>query len=270
MPERCPVCGEPLERLEGEAATYCVNSACPARLVRLIEYFVSRMAMDIDGFGERQAQLFVDQGFLRDLADIYALPWDEIYAMEGYGEKRVERLRQAVEASKARPVARLLTGLGIRFVGETVAELVMSRFESLPMLVETATSEGGVDTLSAIDGVGPRIAQSIVDFFALAPNRVLVQKFVDAGVNVVNQSYAAPPPTGPLDGLTFVLTGTLPTWTRDEAAEFIEQYGGKVSGSVSKKTDYLVAGEKAGSKLKKAEALGVKVLDEEALKALAD
>ncbi len=270
MPEHCPVCGEPLERLAGEAATYCVNSACPARLVRLVEYFVSRMAMDIDGFGERQAQLFVDQGFLRDLADIYALPWDEIYAMEGYGEKRVERLRQAVEASKARPVARLLTGLGIRFVGETVAELVMSRFESLPMLVETATSDGGVDTLSAIDGVGPRIAQSVVDFFALAPNRVLVQKFVDAGVNVVNQSYAAPPPTGPLDGLTFVLTGTLPTWTRDEAADFIEQHGGKVSGSVSKKTDYLVAGEKAGSKLTKAEALGVKVLDEEALKALVD
>ncbi len=270
MPEHCPVCDEPLERLEGEAATYCVNSACPARLVRLVEYFVSRMAMDIDGFGERQAQLFVDQGFTHDLADIYYLPWDEIYEMEGYGEKRVERLRQAVEASKARPVARLLTGLGIRFVGETVAELVMSHFESLPALVETATSDGGVETLSAIDGIGQRIAQSVVDFFALAPNRALVQKFADAGVNLINHSYAAPAATGPLDGLTFVLTGTLPTWTRDEASDFIEQRGGKLSSSVSGKTDYLIAGEKAGSKLTKAEALGVKVLDENGLKALVD
>lgn len=267
MPTVCPICGQPLVRPEGEAATYCVNSACPEQLVRSVEYFVGRGAMDIDSFGIRQAELFVAQGYIHDLADIYHLPWDAIRELEGYGDKRVEKLKAGVEESKRRPVARLLTGLGIRFVGEVVAEMLIARYHSLDALMRA-----NVEELSSIEGVGGRIAQSVNEYFALEPNRALIQKFADAGVRVadevIEQSNSAAPQLW--TGKVFVITGTLPTISRDEAKEFIEARGGKVTGSVSGKTDYLVVGENAGSKLDKARQLGVTILGEAELRALAE
>ena len=266
MPATCPVCGQPLARSEGEAATYCVNNACPAQLVRMVEHFVSRGAMDIEGFGIRQAELFVQEGMIRDLADVYYLPWDTIRQREGYGDKKVENLRAGIEASKAQPVARLITGLGIRFVGEVVAETLMATYHSLDALMAA-----GVEELSLIEGIGPRIAASVVGYFGLQPNRDLIAKFAAAGVRTADDhddAGVAPLPK-PFAGLTFVVTGTLPTLGREDAKDFIEAHGGKVTGSVSNKTDYLVVGENAGSKLDKAQQLGVKTLSEAALRELA-
>jgi len=267
MPETCPDCGEPLVRPEGEAATYCVNNACPARLVRMVEHFVSRSAMDIDSFGFKQAELFVEKGFTTDLADIYYLPWDEIQALEGYKEKRVHNLRRGIEESKDRPVHRLLTGLGIRLVGSTVAELIMDKYSSLAELMDADQDE-----LAEIEGVGPKIAESVVQYFALEPNRSLVHRFAAAGVRVAAdvQEETQEETAQPFAGLTFVITGALPSMTRNEATDYIETRGGNVTSSVSGNTDYLLAGEKAGSKLSKAQELGVPVLSEEALREWAD
>jgi DNA ligase (NAD+) len=266
MPEHCPSCGEPIARPPGEAATYCVNNACPAQLVRRVEHFVSRGAMDIRGFGYRQGQLFVDRGYIKDLADIYRLPWDEISNLEGFGEKRVENLRQAIEASKEQPASRLLIGLGIRFVGGVVAEDLMRHFDTLYDLMEADH-----ERLNAIEGIGPKIAESIVEFFSLEPNRELVREFAELGVRLTGPASARVAESDaselPFSDLTFVITGTLPTLSRDEAKAFIEAHGGKVTGSVSSNTDFLVAGEKAGSKLDKAQQLGVPVLSEEELRA---
>lgn len=263
MPATCPACGQPLVRPEGEAATYCVNNACPAQLVRMVEHFVGRGAMDIEGFGIRQAELFVERGYIHDLADIYALPWDEIRQLEGYGDKRVENLQAGVEASKQRPTARLLTGLGIRYVGAVVAELLMAHFASLDALMAASAEE-----LNQIDGIGPRIAASVVDYFSLQPNRDLVRRLAEAGVRTADLDRPARPAAAALSGKTFVITGTLPTLSRDEAKALIEAHGGKVTGSVSGKTDFLVVGENAGSKLDKATQLGVATLDEAGLLAL--
>ncbi len=265
MPDLCPVCGEHLVRPEGEAATYCVNNACPAQLARSVEYFVSRGAMDLDGFGVKQAELFVEQGYIHDLADIFYLPWDEILALDGYQSKRVEKLRSGVEAGKERPVWRLLTGLGLRYVGEVVAQTIMANFHSLERLMEA-----DVETLSDIDGIGPRIAQSVVEYFSLEPNRALVRKFADAGVRIADEESAVTPSADslPFSGLIFVVTGTLPSLSRDEAKDYIQTRGGKVIGSVSGKTDYVVAGENAGSKLTKAQQLDVPILAEADLLAM--
>ena len=264
MPETCPVCGAALVRPPGEAATYCVNNACPEQLVRAVEYFVGREAMDIAGFGIKQAELFVAQGYIHDLADIYQLPWDEIRSLEGYGDKRVDNLRAGVEASKERPIHRLLTALGIRFVGAVVAELITQHYHSLLDLM-TATPEA----LNEIEGIGPKIAESVRECFSVEPNRALIEKFARLGVRVAEEAPAAPVGAQPLAGLTFVVTGTLPTFSRDEAHDFIKAHGGKVAGSVSGKTSYLVAGESAGSKLDKARQLGVPVIDEAELRKMA-
>ncbi len=265
MPTTCPTCGQPLVRPPGEAATYCVNNACPAQLVRAVEYFVGRGAMDIDSFGYKQAELFVEKGFIKDLADIYRLPWAEIEQLEGYKARRLDNLRAGIEASKERPVHRLLTALGIRYVGSVVAELIMHHFNSLETLMDATPAQ-----LSAIDGVGPRIAESISGYFALEPNRRLIAEFKAAGVRIAEAASPRGAAILPLTGLTFVVTGTLPTWSRDEAHEFIKTHGGKVTGSVSAKTSYLVMGENAGSKLTKAQELGVPVLDEAGLRGLVE
>ena len=188
MPATCPDCGQPLVRPPGEAATYCINSACPRQLVRSVEYFVSRGAMDVESFGIKQAELFVGKGYIHDLADIYHLPWDDIRTLEGYGEKRVENLQAGIEESKQRPVHRLLTALGIRFVGSVVAELITNRYPSLFELMD-ATQED----LNAIEGIGPRIAESVHEWFQLQPNRDLIAKFAAAGVRVAEERKAAPP-----------------------------------------------------------------------------
>ena len=260
MPAECPSCSERLERPPEEAATYCVNNACPDQLVRKLEYFVSRGAMDIVGMGSRQADLFVSEGYVKTLADIYQLPWEEIEKIEGYGEKRIRNLRHAVEESKSRGATRLLTALGIRFVGNVVAELVMAEYDTLQELMDA-----DLEALSDIEGVGPKIAEAVVSYFNLEPNRVLVQSFSNLGVSLANphQERELKEESLPFTGKTFVITGTLPTLSRAEAKARIEAVGGKVAGSVSTKTDFLLAGQKAGSKLNKAKQLGVPILREQ-------
>jgi DNA ligase (NAD+) len=259
MPGHCPVCGEPVEHPEGEVAYYCVNAACPAQLVRAVEHFVSRGAMDIEGFGIRQAELFVDQGFLHDVADIYYLTADQLLPLEGFADKKVENLLAAIETSKERPPARLLTALGIRGVGSTVAQLLMDQYHNLDALASASREE-----LEQVPGIGPILAATVVDWFARKPNRQVVDKLKAAGVRT-EAEVVKPAGPMPLDGLTFVITGTLPTMSREQARSLIQAHGGRVTGSVSSKTDYLLAGERAGGKLARAEKLGIPVLDEAAL-----
>ena len=260
MPDRCPVCGEPVEHPEGEVAYYCVNAACPAHLVRSIEHFVSRGAMDIEGFGIRQAELFVKLGLVRDVADIYYLTADQLLPLEGFAEKKVANLLAAIEASKSRPPARLLAALGIKGVGVTVAQLLMDHYGSLEALAAASPEE-----MEQIPGIGPKLAQSVADWFDREPNREIVRKLKAANVRTEAEE-AEQAGSQPLTGLTFVITGTLPTMSREQAKAFIQAHGGRVTGSVSGKTDYLLAGERAGSKLAKAEKLGVQIIDEAALR----
>jgi DNA ligase (NAD+) len=262
MPDRCPSCGESAERPEGEVAVYCANAACPAQLVRGVEYFVSRGAMDIEGFGIKQAELFVELGFVGDVADIYGLTAEQLLPLEGFGEKKVANLLAAIEASKAQPAARLLTALGIQGVGGTVAHVLMEHFGSFDALVAASPEE-----MEQIPGIGPKLAHSVVDWFARDTNRGVVDKLKAAGVRTeVERTEVAGPQ--PLEGLAFVITGTLPTMSREQAKALIESHGGRVTGSVSGRTSYLLAGERAGSKLTKAEKLGVPVLDEAGLQAM--
>ncbi len=262
MPERCPACGEPVAQPDGEVAYYCTNSACPAQLVRAVEHFVSRGAMDIAGFGIRQAELFVERGLIKDLADIYTLPWDQIQALDGYGERRVANLRAAVDASKQRPLARLLTALGIRGVGSTVAEALADHFGSLAKLMAAPAGE-----VEAIPSIGPKLAASIADWLSHGPNWRMLNKLAAAGLRladeVVSNADAAP---RPLAGQTWVITGTLPTLSREAATALIKANGGKVTGSVSAQTTYVLAGDKPGSKLDAARKLGVPVVDEDELR----
>jgi DNA ligase (NAD+) len=264
MPEHCPVCGEPIEHPEGEVAYYCVNAACPAQLVRSVEHFASRGAMDIEGFGIRQAELFVELGLLRDMADIYYLAPDQILPLEGFGEKKVSNLMAAIENSKEQSPARLLTALGIQGIGATVAQVLMEHFGSLEALAAASREE-----MEQIPGIGPKLAESVADWFAHETNRHIVEKLKAAGVRTEVEE-TEPVGPQPLDGLTFVITGTLPTMSREQAKAYIEAHGGKVTGSVSSKTDYLLAGERAGSKLSRAEKLDVPVLDEAALQRMVE
>jgi DNA ligase (NAD+) len=262
MPETCPACGEPITRLDGEADYYCVSAACPAQTIRLVEHYASRGAMDITGLGEKLAVQLVEAGLVRALEDLYRLDADRLLALDGFKEKKVENLLSGIEASKHRPLRALLFGLGIRFVGATVAELLVRHHPSLGALAAATQEE-----LEAIDGIGPETARSVVEWFAHAPNRSTVGALAERGVNTdrLPEEPAASPDAGPLAGATFVLTGTLPTLTRAEAKRRIVAAGGSVTGSVSAKTDYVVAGENAGSKLQAAEERGVPVLDESAL-----
>lgn len=264
-PQRCPVCGEPTTRLGDDVALFCINSACPAQLVRQIEYFVSRGAMDIEGFGIKIGEQLAQAGLLKDIADIYFLEREQLLSLEGFAEKKADNLMEAIEASKHRSFERFLTALGIRYVGSAVAGLITGAFPSIDQLRQ-ATQED----LETIEGVGPRIAESIVEWFSRPANQKLIQKFGRAGVNMqASRRPAAEAASQTLAGLTFVITGALPTWSRDEAKAFIEQRGGKVTGSVSKKTGYLVLGENPGSKLVKAQELGIPTLSEADLKKLA-
>lgn len=256
MPERCPVCDQPVEHPEGEVAYYCVNAACPAQLVRSVEHFASRGAMDIEGFGIRQAELFVARGFLHDVADIYYLAPDPLLAQDGFAEKKVANLLAAIEASKEQPPSRLLTALGIQGVGGTVAELLIDHFGSIAALASASP-----EALQEIPGIGPKLASAVREWFARGPNLQVVEKLTSAGVRIGAQE---PERLGaqPLSGKTFVITGTLPSMSREQAKDLIQRHGGRVTGSVTSKTDYLVAGERAGSKLAKAEKLGVSVIGE--------
>ncbi len=262
-PAACPVCGQPTSRLGDDVALFCINSACPAQLVRQVEYFVSRGAMDIEGFGIKIGEQLVAEGFIKDIADIYFLQRDDLLKLEGFAEKKVDNLLSAIEASKQQPFDRFLTALGIRYVGNVVAGLVVGHFPAIDQLSRATQEE-----LQAIEGVGPRIAESLAAWFSGPANQALIDKFRRAGVTLQVRR-AGPEQPQTLAGLTFVITGTLPTWSREQAQAFIEQHGGKVTGSVSKKTNYLVLGENPGSKLSKAQSLGVPTLGEQELQNLA-
>jgi DNA ligase (NAD+) len=249
-----------VERLPGEVASYCVNSACPAQLTRLIEYYAA--VMDIEGFGEKLAVQLVQAGLVHDLADIYSLTRDQLLTLPGFADKKADKLLAAVAATKTRSLARLIAALGIRSVGGVVANDLASHFGSLDALM-TATPQD----LQAIPGIGPTVSQAVVDWFARKSNRAMLKKLQKAGA----WPTAAPRRAraeGVFSGKTFVMTGTLPAWTRDEARAFIEARGGKVTDSVTKKTSYLVLGDSPGSKLAKAQELGVPILDEAGLRKL--
>jgi DNA ligase (NAD+) len=258
MPDRCPACGEPAVKPEGEVAYYCVNAACPAQLVRRVEYFASRGAMDIEGFGSRMAEQFVKEGLLEDVADFYYLRREDILPLEGFAEKSTDNLLAAIEASKGRPLWRLITALGIRFVGSTVAQLLTEHYSSIDELM-TATQE----ELEAIEGLGPHTAGGIVEWFGRERHRALLEKLRRAGVRMEEREEVEEEIPQPLAGLTFVITGTLPSMSRDEAKSLIERHGGKVTGSVSSRTDYLLVGEApGGTKYNKARELSVPMIGE--------
>ncbi|GIK36642.1 MAG: DNA ligase [Chloroflexota bacterium] len=265
-PRHCPVCGEPTARLGEDVALFCINAACPAQLIRQIEYFVSRGAMDIEGFGIKIGEQLAAQGLLKDIADIYFLTREQLLQLEGFAEKKADNLLAAIEASKRQSFQRFLTGLGIRYVGGVVAGLIVNAFPSIDLLEQASRED-----FESVEGVGPRIAESLAEWFSRPANQALIEKFRRAGVMLqVQRSDVERSDAQTLNGLTFVITGTLPIWSREEAKAFIEQHGGKVIDSVSKKTDYLVVGEKAGSKLTKAQTLGVATLDEAGLRQLVE
>lgn len=269
MPTHCPACGSPLERLDDEADWYCVSSDCPAQFIRLVEHFVSRGAMDIEGLGEKLAVVLVEEGLVEHLSDLYRLDQkkDRLLALDRFAEKRAANLLAAIEASKERPLSRLVFALGIRHVGRTVAELLVENAPSL-----NALGEMSKEKLEAIDGIGPVIAESVADWFAVDDNRALAEDLRALGVNTERLPREAPSAEAngalPAAGKTFVLTGSLPSLTRREATERIEAAGGTVTSSVSGATDFLVAGENPGSKLDEASERGVPVLDEERLEAM--
>ena len=257
MPTVCPSCGEPVFKEEGEAAVRCTNAACPAQLSRGIEHFASKDAMDIDGLGPQIVEALIQANLIRDPADLYSLKADQIATLERMGEKSARNLVEAIEKSKSAGLERLLFALGIRNIGAVAAAALAARYGTLE-----AAMEATVEELCGIQDFGEITALCVVNYFSHEQNRALCRRLMEAGL--LTQSTAAP--TGDrYAGKTFVLTGTLPTLTRDEASAMIKAQGGKVSGSVSKKTDYVVAGEAAGSKLTKANELGVTVIDEATL-----
>ncbi|MFK7802972.1 MAG: NAD-dependent DNA ligase LigA [Anaerolineae bacterium] len=263
IPTHCPDCNEPVVRIEGEVAVYCDNPSCPEQLIRRVEYFVGRSAMDIDGFGAQTAELLAKIGMLKDMADIYFLDRDALLELEGFKDKKVDNLLNGVAKSKQQPATRFLTALGIRFVGEVVAGILLDEFRSIDSL-----AGADQEAIEAVHGIGSGTAESLTRWFADERNQALLEKFRQAGVQFsIGEKPAAAEGDQPLalDGFVFVITGTLPSMSRPDAKKLIEANGGKVTGSVSKNTSYLLAGEKAGSKLTKAEGLGVEILSEEKL-----
>ena len=273
-PTTCPACGQPIERAEGEVAWYCVNAACPAQLVRNIEHFVSRGAMDIVGLGTRIVEKLIETGKVKDVADIYSLKRADILEAVTKKDRKTEKeppgkiadnLLASIEVSRSRSLGRLITALGIRGVGDVSANDLARHFANLDALAKAKA-----DTIEQIDGFGPNVATSVADWFSLPYNKQVLKKLKAAGVwpQGGEGTTAKSRASDTFAGLTFVITGTLPTSSRDDAKEFIESHSGKVTDSVSKKTSYLVLGEAPGSKYEKAKELGVKIIGEEELKKL--
>ncbi|NDJ35978.1 MAG: NAD-dependent DNA ligase LigA [Chloroflexi bacterium] len=260
-PERCPYCDSPVVRAEGEVAYYCSNPQCPERLVRAIEWFVSRAAMDIQGLGERVVRQLVEEELVKDIADLYSLTVEDLVPLERFAEKKAQNVVGAISNSKRQPASRVLTALGVKDVGGVTAELLLDELGSID-----AIAEADPDTIESIKGLGPHTAQAVVDFFNDAHNQRIVEKLRQTGLKMEAEQPAHE--SSVLQGLTFVITGTLPTLSRTQAAALIEQHGGRVTSSVSGNTDYLLAGEKAGSKLDKAQERGIPVLDEDGLQRL--
>ncbi|MEO1378030.1 MAG: NAD-dependent DNA ligase LigA [Cyanobacteria bacterium J06635_10] len=261
MPSNCPVCGQPVVKEKSEAVTRCVNINCPAIVKGSIEHWVSRNALDIRGMGEKVVHQLVDKKLVNSVADLYELTEEKLVNLERMGKKSAEKLIDAVEKSKNQPWARVLYGLGIRHVGSTIAKTVTEKFDSVDKLAAAKVTD-----IEAIYGIGIEIAESIHKWFRIEANQTLIERLQNAGLQFVEtQKVVSSEVNQKLAGKTFVVTGTLPTLTRDEAKELIQNFAGKVSNSISKNTDYLVVGENAGSKLTKAEKLGITQLSEEQL-----
>jgi DNA ligase (NAD+) len=268
MPDRCPVCHGSVVRAEGEADHRCVNVNCPAKLRESILHWGSRGVMNIDGMGESLVNQFVERGIVSSVADLYDLTKETLLQLERMGDKSAQNVIDEIQGSKSLPLERVIFGLGIRFVGARTAELIAQHFGSMQELIEAATlpeEAGSLAQLQEVEEVGPRVAASIREFFAEQKNIDLIKRLQDAGLRMTGEKKVR---GTTLSGMTFVLTGTLPTYTRDQAKSMIEAAGAKVLSSVSKKTDYLLAGDEAGSKLDKARQLGVKVIDEDGLRQL--
>jgi DNA ligase (NAD+) len=254
MPMVCPECGSHVVRTEGEVNHYCVNVNCPAKLRESLLHFASRHVMNIEGMGEALVDQLLSKGLVHNIADLYSLKMDDMLHLERMGKKSAENVLREIEASKKLPMERVIFGLGIRMVGERTAEFLAEHFGSMDALMKAEEAE-----LLEVNEVGPRIATSIREFFAEEKNQKLIERLREAGLSFTGEKKVR---GTKFTGMTFVLTGTLPTYSRDDAKKMIEDEGGKVSGSVSKKTSYVVAGEEAGSKLDKAVSLGVKVISE--------
>ena len=265
IPSICPACAEPVSRIEGEVAIYCVNPGCPAQIIRNIEHFVSRSTLDIVGLGIKIVEQLVEENFVHDVADLYSLKKDDLLSLEGFAEKKADNLLSAIEASKSQTLSKFIFALGIHGVGEVVGADLANHYKSMEDLMHAT-----IDELEQIEGIGPNIAQATVDWFSHPANQLVLEKLKKAGMwpvlqeNLINANR----PT-PLAGKIFVVTGTLEGFTRTGVKEFITQMGGRVTSSVSANTDFLVAGENAGSKLKKAEELGVTILSEAELREMA-
>jgi DNA ligase (NAD+) len=263
-PQKCSVCDQVVEHIEGEVAWYCVNAACSAQLIRNIEHFVSRGAMDIVGLGIKIVEQLVDADLVKDVADLYYLSKDDLLQLEGFADKKAENLLTSIEQSKSQTLSRLLSALGIRGVGEVGAAELARQFKSIDNL-----SAAGLDDLLQLEGIGPNIAQAVVDWFKSPTNHIILDKLHKAGVWPVSESQPIQvDAVQAFAGQTFVITGTLPGFTRAQAKEFIESHGGRVIGSISLKTSYLILGEDPGSKYTKAQKLGITILDETGLREL--
>ena len=262
LPSQCPVCGGKVVREEGESASRCINANCPARLKESLLHFASRGVMNIDGMGEALVDQLVDRGIVRNIADLYDLTIEDLMSLERMGVRSAGNVIRNIDRSRANPLPRVITALGIRFVGERTAVFLAEAFGSMD-----AIARASLEDLQLAEEVGPKVAEAVVQFFSEPGNLELAGRLHKAGLQFTYVSTR--PAGGPLQGKTLVVTGTLPTLSREQAKRLIEQAGGKVSGAVSKKTSYLVAGEDAGSKLAKARQLGIPTLTEDELRALA-
>ena len=260
-PETCPFSGDKIMQLDGLVDYYCPNPLCPERVFRSIEFFVSRGAMDIEGMGPQMVKTLIDKGFIQDEGDIFYLQREPLLELEKFADKKVDNLLASIEAAKQRPLAQLVGALGIDGVGGVTAELLADRFGSIDALMQAS-----VEDIDAIDGIGPILAENVANWFKDEQHQRVLDKMRAAGVNM--QAEAKVKHGTALEGLTFVLTGTLPTLSREQASELIEAHGGKVSGSVSKKTSYVLVGDSPGSKADKARELGVPIISEDDLNGL--
>ena len=260
MPDKCPACKQPIHRPEGEANYYCTNSLCPAQVQGRMEHFVARTAMDIEGLGFQILEKFIELGYLNDVTDIYKLHKHEkeLKALERFGAKSIDNILSSIERSKERPFEKVLFAIGIRHVGDRTARILAKHFKNAEALMIASKEE-----IELVHEIGPRIAESVYDFFHTKSNLQMVERLRKAGLKFESEQPAGGAASAKLEGLTFVVTGALEKYKREEVEELIESLGGKAASSVSKKTNYLLAGAEAGSKLKKAESLGVKVISED-------
>ena len=259
MPANCPVCGTPVVKPENEAMHRCPNTSCPVQFFELLKHFVSKGAMDIDGLGEQWCRILIDNGLVKDLADLYYVERDQLLALDRMGEKLADKIMGNIQASKERPLPRILFALGILHVGSEVAELLAQRYSSL-----TELAQAGEEDLTEIPGIGPKIAESVAAYFRVSDNQRVIERLEGAGMILSHEIQISDPGDLPYHGLSFVVTGTLSSLTRREAESRIKELGGGITSSVTRKTAYLVVGDSPGSKLDSAQRLGTTVLDEAA------